>query len=264
MFSIVITVFNAAPTLRETLESVIAQEYTDYEVILIDDGSSDDSLLIVDDVIQQNPNFDIKVYSPGRVGRAKALNLAISHASRPWIAILDADDIWHEKKLACQALLLIDETVSISMLGTEKITFNNSKQLDPPAELLCPSKAGVVSTNNLVYRNPVAHSSMIIQRQLCQYDEQRNSQLDYELYLRLVSQGHQLHKTKAALTYKRLHENQYFFANNRRQYTINSIKLRLFYSWVFRKPTLAILLFFKLLYYQLVPTELQRKLADRK
>lgn len=97
--SIVTPVYNAAPWLQETLATVRAQTFTDWEQILVDDGSSDDSRAIVEAATREDARFRL-LLMPSHGGPAAARNLALKAARGRFIAFLDADDLWLPEKLA--------------------------------------------------------------------------------------------------------------------------------------------------------------------
>lgn len=97
-FSVVIPVYNAAATIAATLASVVAQTDTDFEIIVIDDGSSDDSLAVILAIAAQESR--IRLVSQANAGVAAARNLGIELAKGELIAFLDADDRWQPEKLA--------------------------------------------------------------------------------------------------------------------------------------------------------------------
>lgn len=105
MISIVVPVYNAAKYIEETIESVINQTYKDWELLLVDDCSKDDSAEVIQEVIR---SFEQDEEYKGRIrfikkehneGAAKARNTGIMEAQGRYIAFLDADDIWYPEKL---------------------------------------------------------------------------------------------------------------------------------------------------------------------
>ncbi|TXE15605.1 glycosyltransferase family 2 protein [Psychroserpens burtonensis] len=89
-FSVVIPLYNKALEISYTLSSVLAQTYTDFEVIVINDGSTDDSLSLVETFNDKR----IKVYTTENKGVSHARNFGIKNSSSQVIAFLDGDDLW--------------------------------------------------------------------------------------------------------------------------------------------------------------------------
>lgn len=90
MFSVIIPLFNKEVTIAVTLNSVLNQSFTDFEIIVINDGSTDNSLYVVNSFKDSR----IKVISQENKGVSMARNLAIKEAEYDYIAFLDADDVW--------------------------------------------------------------------------------------------------------------------------------------------------------------------------
>lgn len=97
LFSIIIPVYNAANTLAQTLQSVIDQSYTNYEVCLVNDGSTDDSMAIIEEYSANHHNFS--VINQKNRGLGQARNCAAKAAKGEWLVFLDADDYWAPHKL---------------------------------------------------------------------------------------------------------------------------------------------------------------------
>ena len=99
--SVIIPTYNTAHYLQEAIESVLAQTYTDFELIVIDDGSTDNTKEVV------APYLDRIVFlETENNGPSKARNRAIRESSCEYVAFLDADDIWYPDKLDRQMTLL--------------------------------------------------------------------------------------------------------------------------------------------------------------
>ena len=97
MISIIIPVYNAEKFISDTIKSVVAQTYKDWELILVDDGSNDKSREIIDSFGDER--IKCVQNKSGRKGAAGARNYGISVAEGRYIAFLDADDIWRNEKL---------------------------------------------------------------------------------------------------------------------------------------------------------------------
>jgi glycosyltransferase involved in cell wall biosynthesis len=100
LVSVIIPAFNAATNIRQTLDSVRAQTYRNFEVIVVDDGSSDGTTAIVAEFVSDDPRFQLVRQQNRGVGDAR--NAGIRKARGRYVAPLDADDLWYPEKLEKQ------------------------------------------------------------------------------------------------------------------------------------------------------------------
>lgn len=107
-FSIIIPLYNKAPYIRKALETVCAQTYRDYEIIVVNDGSTDDSALVAESYLQHAEGICYTIISQDNAGVATARNRGVKHASGQYMAFLDADDWWEPDYLARMAELIAD------------------------------------------------------------------------------------------------------------------------------------------------------------
>ena len=107
-FSIIIPLYNKAPYIRKALETVCAQTYRDYEIIVVNDGSTDDSALVAESYLQHAEGICYTIISQDNAGVAAARNRGGKHASGQYMAFLDADDWWEPDYLARMAELIAD------------------------------------------------------------------------------------------------------------------------------------------------------------
>lgn len=124
-FSIVVCNYNYDSYVGLAIESCLAQDFEDFEIIVVDDGSTDRSRV----KIQSYSDPRIKVIYQSNQGQAVAFNVAISAASGKWIAFLDSDDIWYQHKLSFCCRYLFDPKVvalshSLDMIDSESVTIN--------------------------------------------------------------------------------------------------------------------------------------------
>ncbi len=111
--SVIIPLYNARDVIRQTTESVLAQTWTDYEIVVIDDGSTDGSGEIV-----QGTGHNIRYFRQANAGVAGARNRGIVESRGTYIALLDHDDLWHPTKLEKQVKVL-DERSEVGMVVTD-------------------------------------------------------------------------------------------------------------------------------------------------
>ena len=100
-FSIIIPVYNASVTITDTLNSCIIQHFKDFEIILVDDCSNDNSASLIQNFISKyKKEYTIRlIISKTNKGVAYSRNIAIQNASGRYIVLLDSDDTWHPLKL---------------------------------------------------------------------------------------------------------------------------------------------------------------------
>ena len=107
-FSVIIPLYNKAPYVRKALESVCAQTYRDYELIVINDGSTDNSAIVADEYFKATDGIDYKIINQPNAGVSAARNNGFSVSSAEYIAFLDADDWWDPTYLGRMAQLIND------------------------------------------------------------------------------------------------------------------------------------------------------------
>lgn len=119
LVSVIVPVYNRAHLVTETVASILGQSYRNIEIILINDGSTDDSLNIIRALQQDYPEM-IRVISQENQGQTVARNQGIKKARGKYIAFLDSDDLWVPDKLELQ-IPLFDEGVGLVYGGVEFI-----------------------------------------------------------------------------------------------------------------------------------------------
>lgn len=101
MISVIIPLYNKASSVRNTIDSVLNQSYKDFELIVVDDGSTDESY----DIVKEISDTRLRLLRQPNSGVSAARNLGIAEAIGEYIALLDADDIWMSDYLDTQILL---------------------------------------------------------------------------------------------------------------------------------------------------------------
>ena len=110
MISVVIPLYNKSQSIRQTLDSVLAQTYTNYEIIVVDDGSTDGSADVAEAFLQASrlSPFAFRLIRKSNGGVSSARNRGIQEAKYRYIAFLDADDYWEPTYLETQAKMIHD------------------------------------------------------------------------------------------------------------------------------------------------------------
>jgi glycosyltransferase involved in cell wall biosynthesis len=104
LVSVIIPAYNDAATVERTISSALNQTYSDLEVLVVDDGSSDETALIVQRMAALDPR--VKLLQKANGGLVSARNHGIAHAQGEFIAPLDADDLWHPEKIEKQMAVM--------------------------------------------------------------------------------------------------------------------------------------------------------------
>ena len=124
--SIIIPTYNRLPMLKEAVDSVLAQDFEDFELIVVDDGSNDRT---AEEIKRYGGRVKLFHYSENR-GVSAARNKGISHARGKYIAFLDADDLWVKGKLKIQVNFL-DDNPHYPLCYTDEIWIRRGKRVNP-------------------------------------------------------------------------------------------------------------------------------------
>lgn len=124
-FSVIIPLYNKENYIQNTIESALNQTFTDFEIIVVNDGSTDGSL----NIVKNNKDSRIKTHSIKNSGVSRARNIGIQKAKSDYIVFLDADDLWEKNHLdELFKLLQAYPDCGIYAMGYFKV-FNNSKPI---------------------------------------------------------------------------------------------------------------------------------------
>ena len=179
--SVVIPTYNRYSVLKGALESVFAQTYSPFEVIVVDDGSSDET----SQIIQDFPT--IKYFYQKNAGVSSARNLGIQKVTSEWIAFLDSDDEWHESKLQEQ-VNFHKQNPEILMSYTDEKWIRNGNEVRVPKKF---TKVGGAIFEECLSHCIIAPSATLIHKKLLNvvgvFDETLEVCEDYDLWLRVAS-----------------------------------------------------------------------------
>jgi GT2 family glycosyltransferase len=179
--SVIIPTFNRWPLVGKAVESVLAQSYAKLEIIVVDDGSTDDTA-------QQLSQFGARLRTlkqPHR-GVSAARNLAVRHARGSYLAFLDSDDLWLPKKLSVQTSF-IERNPAVQICQTDEIWIRNGVRVNPKAKHRKPSGDIFMPSLELCLVSP---SAVMLTRKLFErvggFDENFPVCEDYDLWLRVA------------------------------------------------------------------------------
>jgi len=184
--SVVIPTYNSADFIAKTLETVSLQTYNNYEVIVSDDGSTDNTVDVVKSFFLKYPDREKKLLINKHEGPGAARNKGIEGASGDWISFLDSDDLWSHNKLE-STVGYIHKNDDIDLVCHSLIVKDGSKE-----NLMDPSKYFNNKINPFLsmYRESCLYTSALtikkdILYQAGLFDDKLLSAQDYDLWLRL-------------------------------------------------------------------------------
>jgi glycosyltransferase involved in cell wall biosynthesis len=212
--SVLLPVYNAGRYLRTTLDSVLAQTFTDFEVIAIDDGSTDDSPAILS--AYRDPRIRV-VKHPHNRGLIATLNEGIELARGRYIARMDSDDVMHPDRLAKQVKALEEDTGS-AVLATFVRTVNADGDVVGEWDV-DRATANEASIRAMLPRtNCIAHPSVMVRRSALgdlRYDPRQPGHEDWDLWLRMLARGLRIAKLAEPLLDYRIHTESIMGAQKR-------------------------------------------------
>ena len=197
LVSVIIPTFNRRWILKEAIDSVLAQDFTDFELIVVDDGSTDDTGQLLDSYGQ-----DLTVLRQPNRGVSAARNLGIGAAAGQLIAFLDSDDLWLPRKLSVQ-VDFFNTNPGVVINQTEEIWIRNGVRVNP--------KTRHQKISGLIFEQSlelclVSPSAVMMRRSLFDqvglFDEDLPACEDYDLWLR-ISWRFPVHLIEAPLIIKR-------------------------------------------------------------
>ncbi|VAW83963.1 Glycosyl transferase, family 2 [hydrothermal vent metagenome] len=180
--SVIIPTFNRAYCLPNALNSVLKQTQPPAEIIVIDDGSTDDTANLI-----QNNFPQVKYLRQTQLGVSAARNKGINASTAPWIALLDSDDEWLPEKLFRQTALL-EENPDLKICHTEEIWVRNGVRVN---QMDKHKKSAGWLYQKCLPLCVISPSSALIHRSLFDevglFNEQLPACEDYDLWLRICS-----------------------------------------------------------------------------
>ncbi len=180
--SIIVPFFNASKTIKATLDSIFNQTYQNYECIMIDDSSEDESYSIVKKSIIHDKRF--KLLKQKKRGVVAARNLGIENCTGRYITFLDSDDIWHPDFLMESLIIREKRKDNIAMTHSSYFRFKLSKNkitsylINPPT---------IISYENILKKNFMPLLTVLIDRKIIKelYFEDKRPE-DYRLWIKLI------------------------------------------------------------------------------
>ncbi|MCJ8319614.1 MAG: glycosyltransferase [Colwellia sp.] len=204
LISIITATYNSSDTVEKTYQSIREQSYTEWEWLITDDCSTDNTLEIIEGISQKDSR--VKVYSnPVNSGAAVSRNNSLNHVAGTFIAFIDSDDLWQPNKLDKQ-LDFMGNNIDFSFTGYGLIDEQGS-QLDKFVDI---NQSGAFGYHDMLKKKATLGCSTVMLRRNAFTDISmpllRTGQ-DYATWLKLLKSGKEAHLLNEVLTHYRIMPN---------------------------------------------------------
>ena len=207
--SIIMCAYNAGRYIEEAIDSVQAQTFENWELIVVDDGSVDDTAQKVKAKMQDQR---IRYIYQENAKQGKARNNGIANARAEWIALLDADDLWMPEKLQLQLSVAKDIQADVFYCMVKLMDASGNYIKDEAIESLqtgwLQSKQDMLNGRN----DSFFCSTVLMKKKVFDavggFDEAPDMAEDYHLYLKLIDCGYTFYRQPESLVYYRIHDSQ--------------------------------------------------------
>ncbi|MCY7289058.1 MAG: glycosyltransferase, partial [Cryobacterium sp.] len=179
--TVLLPVFNGGARLPQAIESVLAQSYERFELLVIDDGSDDGTADYLDSLVDPR----VRVVHQSNQGLVRTLNRGFSEASHQFVARMDADDVSEPERLAVQTQFLIENPL-VAAVGSCFVTIDDEGSVLDEVHVAADAR---YLRRSMYFRNSFAHGAMTLRRdrvlQVGGYREVGPCE-DYDLWVRLL------------------------------------------------------------------------------
>ena len=201
LVTVLLAVHNGQQYLRLAVQSILSQTFTDFEFLIIDDGSADDSVQILAEFAEADSR--IRLVSQENIGLTRTLNHGISLAQGEFLARMDADDIALPERLEKQVAYL-RENRSCVMVGSRVMLID--PEGDPIRETCDELAHEEIDQALMAHGWPLVHPAVMIRTQARRetggYDELYRTNQDHDLFLRLAEHGRVANLSEVLLQYR--------------------------------------------------------------
>lgn len=178
LVSVVIATYNRADAISKTLKNIFEQDYRPLELIVINDGSSDNTLEVLEEL---NNSFDfILINNPQNLGLQKSLNRGLQQATGKYIARMDDHDLWIDVKKTTKQVNFLEKNPDFGMIGSA-FKINEDLYINPQTD--------EEIRGQILMRCPFCHQSILMRqsilRQVGNYDENLSYSEDWDLWLKI-------------------------------------------------------------------------------
>ena len=202
LVTVLMPVYNGEKYLSQAIDSILNQTFTDYELLIIDDCSSDHSTNIIKTYVDKRIKL---IINKRNIGQTKTLNKGIDLAMGKYIARIDQDDMYHKDKLLKQINMVTKNDYDVVGTWSYGINNDNNKiyKIEHPVDNNDIKKSMIIS-------QPFTHSAILIKtnslKEVNKYPEDIKMAMDYGLIVNLAIKGCSFANIPEYLTYIRYHE----------------------------------------------------------
>lgn len=190
LVSVMMPTFNVEGYVSQAIESVFNQTYSNWELIIVDDGSTDKTPNILAEYAKKDSR--VKVYYKSHGGRGKARNSCLEYSQGEYIAVCDSDDISFPERFEKQVQFL-EMNPKIGVVGAQKCSFSGEPIFDKEKIIYSPTDTHKVSHALRIGKMRVPNCAAMIRTSLFKeygnYNEKLNRCQDYEFFKRIALQG---------------------------------------------------------------------------
>jgi len=218
--SVIIPAYNQANFIDKAIESVLRQTYQDFEIIIINDGSEDNT----EEIVKSYSDFRIHyICHANNMGVSEARNIGIRASRGDYIALLDSDDEFLPERLGKQVQLLQKESSEIGVVCSW--LFNIDKKGNYISKRCLPKKDGYIY-EDLLSTNPISVPTMLIRKECFEkvgiFDNLLDGQEDWDMWIR-IAKCYKFALIKVPLAKRRIHPNRISYDLERKNITANRI-----------------------------------------
>ena len=186
MISVIMSAYNSEKHVSNSIESILGQSYQNFEFLIMDDGSTDNTGKIINSY--RKTDNRIKLFNnKSNIGLTKSLNFLINQAQGEYLARQDSDDVSNSKRFELQLNYMIKNNLQVS---TTRAKIKNTNKKIPGYSFYLPYRV------SMKFKNPFIHGTLIIKKSLMQtlglYDEDFYFAQDYKLFADLLSKNYQI------------------------------------------------------------------------
>ena len=214
--SIITPTYNRSKFIRRTIKSVIDQTYTDWEFLIIDDSSTDNTVELVNEFVKQDPRIKLFKTPQNSGGPALPKNIGIENATGEYVAFLDDDDEWLPEKLSKQLELF--ESSNNSKLGLVScfinIRDNNGKLISKHKKNYRGDVIKNLARDCFVMTSSCVMTKLDILKKVGLFDTRFKISDDWDMWLKISKEGYQFDFTPEYLVNYILHGKNIYLGNN--------------------------------------------------